>query len=80
LTEAGRKEQFLRFAKHTAARLAVEEDFLDLLSICEDFFHRLDLEPQEIAIQKIINERPHKSSEEKIKPQDPDLLRLIKLL
>jgi len=61
--------------------LNTEEDFQELLSICEDYYRCLDEDKKEQAVQKIMNGRSRYNRSESLDHDDPglqDLLNLIK--
>ncbi len=77
LVQTGNKKDFTALVKKTVPLLECEEDFQDLLTICGDFYHRLDQDNIEIAIQKIIQKRTQKLFEEPINVKDPDIAALL---
>ena len=52
----------------------------DLLSICVDFYHRLDDEETEQAVQNILTKRSGKDLSKPIDQNDPDLAELFKAM
>lgn len=77
MVKASNLELFLKLVKKTLPLIAIEADFQDLLDICSDFFHYLDMEPQEIAVQKILAKRRHLNIQNAFKPKDPDATALL---
>lgn len=57
LVQGGDKELFHHIARGTLPLLTTEEEFRDFLSICADFYHRLDNDKKEAAIQEILKKR-----------------------
>jgi hypothetical protein len=57
MIQEGSSDDFRQLVKKTLPLLRYEEDFQDLLLICADFYHRLDQEELERAIQAILNKR-----------------------
>lgn len=57
LVKTGDKKLFTSLVNHTLSVLKTEEEFQDLLCICIEFFHYLDQERQELAIQEILKKR-----------------------
>lgn len=80
LVSAGDQRDFTRFVKKTAALLESEGDFRDLISICIDFYHRLDEEETEHAIQNIFRRRSGKDLTKPFDQNDPDLAELFKAM
>lgn len=80
MVKAGNREIFAKLVKKTLPLVEVERDFLDLLDICADFYHFLDMESQERAIKKIITKRAHFHIESVLHPKDPMLGELRAIL
>lgn len=80
MVKAGNREIFAKLVKKTLPLVEVERDLLDLLDICADFYHFLDMEPQERAIKKIITKRAHFHIESVVHPKDPMLTELRAIL
>jgi len=80
LVQGGEKEIFVNLVKKTIALIIVEEDLQDLLLICADFYHCLDYDHEELAIQKILKERSNNKPEETIDRKDPHFAELLKVM
>ncbi len=80
LVQAGDKEDFVKLVKSSVPLLTSEEDFQDLLTICADFYHRLDRDEVEEAIQNIIKKRSVKGVEATIDRTDPDIAELFTIM
>lgn len=80
MVQAGQEEDFLNLTKKAVPLLECEEDFQDLLTICADFYHRLDQDDVETAIQKILKKRSKNSSETVLDFKDPDITELFKVM
>jgi hypothetical protein len=80
MTEIGNLLLFRHLVKETSALLIIEEDFQDLLSICADFYHRLDLDQIENAIQTILKKRSTYSLTDQLSLTDPDLNFFLSLI
>lgn len=76
----GEEEEFNKIVRRTVSLLQKEEDFLDLLSICCDYYRCLDKDQKEADIQKIIDAREQADTAQPLSPSDPDLARLLKIL
>ena len=76
----GDKETFEMVVKNAATLLEVEEDFQALLSICADFYHRLDREHIEKALQKILKERAMHDPEKPFDLKDAHFSELFKII
>lgn len=57
-----------------------EEDFQDLLGICIDYYHRLDMDETENSIQEITKKRSKISLEKPLDPKDPDIANLCNVV
>lgn len=57
LVNGGERDLFNSLLKQTVPMLHTEEELQDLISICADYFHFLDDEQQEMALQKMLQER-----------------------
>ncbi len=80
MVKAGSPDFFSKLVKLTTPLLEVEADFQDLLDICADFYHFLDIEPAEAAIKKIIFKRKNLSMENPILQSDHAIRELLALL
>lgn len=80
LVSAGDQRDFTNLVKKTAPLLESEEDFRDLLIICIDFYHRLDEEETEQAIQNILTKRSGKDLLKPFDQNDSDLAELFKAM
>lgn len=80
LVQGGDEKIFMNLLKQTIPLLKSEEDFQDLLTICADFYHFLDLDQIEKKIQAILNNRSKIHSEKQIDPNDPDFTELFKAM
>lgn len=80
LVTYGDRETFEFLVMKTAELLQVEEDFQTLLSICVDFYHRLDRDHIEKALQHILSTRSKHPPEKFLDPQDAHFLELFKII
>jgi hypothetical protein len=80
LVSVGDQETFERLARKTAEMVAVEEDFQNLISICADFYHRLDREKTEQALQSMLNQREMKNLEASFNKKDPQFAEFLKII
>jgi hypothetical protein len=80
MVKHGNPDLFVKLIKKTLPLIDLEGDFQDLLDICADFYHFLDLEPQEHAIKKLLSKRAHLNVENPISRKDPALVELLSLL
>lgn len=76
----GNEKTFQFVAKNTVALIDTEEDFQNLLSICIDFYHRLDLELQEKKLQKLLEKRSSHDLNRSFDPKDPTLTDFFKII
>jgi hypothetical protein len=77
---ASDQRDFVNYVVKTASLLVSEEDFQDLLTICLDFYHRLDDDDGEKAIQAILTGRSGKDLENEIDQKDPGIAELFKVM
>lgn len=80
LLSVGEQRDFMSLVKKTVPLLECEQDFQDLLSICIDFYHRLDDETKENTIQDMLKRRSGVNLKQAIPSKDPDIVQLIKVL
>ncbi|MEI8365171.1 MAG: hypothetical protein WCF65_02025 [Parachlamydiaceae bacterium] len=80
LVAYGDKETFDNLVKKSIPLLEVEEDFNSLLSIGVDFYHRLDKESVEMALERILRERQNRDPNGAINPQDSHFSELLRIL
>lgn len=78
LVKEGDNITFATLVKQASSLLEIEDDFQDLLSLCADYYHCLDRDLQEIAIQNILKKRANIHSEKPIQRKDPDIAALLK--
>lgn len=71
---------FQDIVKDSIPLLEREEDFQDLLGICTDYYHRLDMDQIESAIQKITAHRSKNSLEKPLDSKDPDITTLAEIV
>lgn len=77
LAQGGKPDTFRFFVKQSLPLLKEEEEFQDLLAICADNFHFLDLDESENAVQKIIKLRSQIPLEHPIDQKDPHIAQLL---
>ncbi len=70
LVQEGEKQSFVRVLNTILSLIETEEEFIELLELCEDYFHCLDEEKNENRIQKIISSRSDFDIERKFKAAD----------
>lgn len=80
LAKTGEERSFLQLNANTIPLLATEEDFWDLLSSYEDYFHFKDKELEEKQIAQIRKRRHQSDPESSFNSKDPDLQAIQKLL
>lgn len=81
VSQCGDKKDFNKMVRASVPLLSTEEDFQELLSICEDYYRCLDEDSKERAVQEILNSRSRFNLSKKISQKDSaleDLLNLIK--
>lgn len=80
LSKSGEEKLFKTVIKHTLTVLEIEEDFLDLLHICSDFFHYLDQDEKEAKVQALIQNRAQIDSGTPFQDEDPLAKELLKII
>lgn len=80
LVQGGEQDLFKSLVKKTVSILTVEEEFQELLSICADYLHRLDLEQKEKAVQSLLKSRAQISPDKAFNPNSPPVTDLLKIL
>lgn len=80
LVAIGEEALFCDLVKKTAAVLKTEEDFQTLVSICADFYHRLDFEAKEAALQELLNKREAKAPNGLLDRSDPQLHAFLSII
>jgi len=71
LTEGGEQSVFVTVARQTLLLLKTEEEFQDFLMTCIEYFHFLDHDSKELAIQKILEQRINIPLDQAWNPQLP---------
>ncbi|MBA2727012.1 MAG: hypothetical protein H0U49_02425 [Parachlamydiaceae bacterium] len=74
------KEPFIKLIKKTLPLIVTEEDFQDLMTLCIDFHHFLDLESKEQALQKLLRRRTHIHPEGLLNPKDAAIAELLAII
>jgi hypothetical protein len=80
LVEEGEHDIFISVVKQSLNLIETEESFQELLTVCADYYHRLDKESQEAAVQMLLEERSGKPLQDPLPKQDPHLIALVKIL
>lgn len=80
LVLTGDYKDFVRLVKKTVPLLVSEEDFQDLLTLCIDFYHQLDEDETEKAIQTILKMRSGRDLQKTFVQTDTDVSKLFKAM
>lgn len=80
MVKVGNRELFIKLVKKTLPLISIEADFQDLLDICADFYHFLDMEAKEKTIKMLITRRTHIHIESIFNPKDPAVTELLSVL
>lgn len=80
LVSSGDKKTFEGLVTQIADLIQVEEDFQSLVSICADFYHRLDRENLENALQELLDKRSKVSLDRSFDRKDPQFAEFFKIL
>lgn len=76
LVQEGDKQTFIRVLNSIIPLLKTEEEFLELLDLCEDYFHCLDDDESEAQIQDILTRRGDLNPKSRFTADDPDVSQL----
>ncbi len=76
----GDEKTFLSIVRKTLPLIQLEEDFQSLISICIDFYQRLDKEKIEKELQKILNHRIGCNLASPFDPKNPQLVEFFKII
>jgi hypothetical protein len=76
LVQEGNQSTFLKVLNTVLSLIETEEDFRDVLSLCEDYFHCLDAERQESVIRSIAEARADRDPAEPVASSDPHVSQL----
>lgn len=80
MVQGGNYELFLEIVFHTLQLIEYEEDFIELLTVCSDFFRCLDQEETQEKIDALIAKRSRLEKSEPFLKSDPDMLLFTALL
>lgn len=80
LVRVGEQEVFEDLVKNTLPLLQIEDDFQSLLSICADFYHRLDVEEKEQVLLSILENRKKIDLDHPFVKKDPDFVKFSSIL
>ena len=80
VSQCGEKKDFNKMVRASVPLLSTEEDFQEILSICEDYYRCLDEDGKELAVQKIRNGRNRFDLSKSISHKDPNLKDLLDLI
>lgn len=76
----GKQSSFVDLVKKSAKLLETEQDFQDLMTVSADYYHCLDHDQMEKAIQSILHKRVHKHLEGDFDFNDPHFSEFFKIL
>ncbi len=80
MAQIGDQKEFTKLVKKTIPVVTSERDFKDLLEICKDYFHYLDIDPKEQGIEQIIQQRRKIPIEADFNKNDQDAAQLVKII
>lgn len=80
LVRIGDKETFERLARRTADLIQREDDFQVLLSLCADFYHRIDCDDLENKLQSILDRRNAVVEDNILSRKEKDFLEFTTLI
>ena len=73
MVQGGNYDLFLQIVNHTLTLVEYEEDFIELLTVCSDFFRCLDQDETQEKIDALIAKRAHLEKSEPLSKEDPDV-------
>lgn len=80
MAQIGDEKEFVKLVKKTIPLLEIEEDFQDMLKICRDYYHFLDLDEKELQIKQILEKRHSIPLIQFLEKNDPQIAALIKII
>lgn len=80
MAQIGDEKDFVKLVKKTVPLLDIEADFQDLLNICIDYYHFLDIDDKEREIHQILQKRENLSSSQNFDKNDPQIAQLLKII
>ncbi len=80
MVQGGERTLFVSLISQVLPWIGREEDFQELLSICVDFYRRLDYEWEEQALQAILDSRSHLLSDDDVADDDAHRKELLRVL
>ncbi len=80
MVEGGERDLFVALAKFTLDLIDLEEDFQELLTVCADYYQRLDYDWEEKEIQKIIDQRQARLLGANFDPTDPHKAQFVTIV
>ncbi len=80
MVPGGERTLFVSLVKQVLPWIDTEEDFQELLSICVDFYQRLDYEWEETALQEILDLREKHNPEQSVLSTDSHRQELIRII
>jgi hypothetical protein len=80
LAQGGNRDDFTKLMKKTLKLVQTEDEFLDLLYICSDYFLYLDQDEKEQHVQTLIQKHSEGLSDRSLTYDHPDAKELLSLL
>jgi hypothetical protein len=79
VSKSGEHDLFINLVKKSIPLLQFEEDFIDLILLCIEYFERLDHDSQKQALEKILESRSNILPETKFLPKDRQITEFLKI-
>ena len=80
MIEGGERELFIKLVQMALPLIDTEEDFQDLLSICQDFYQRLDYDREAELLQQLLDQRSDCEMDDVVWGNDPHRTQLVEIL
>ena len=80
ISQFGEKKDFNKMVRTSIPLLSKEEDFQELLSICEDYYRCLDEDHKEQCVLKMLYARDHFDLSKNLSQDDSHLKELLALI
>lgn len=80
VSQCGEKKDFNKMVKASLPLLKIEEDFQEILIICEDYYRCLDEDSKEKAVQDMLKNRSRFDPSGPLDQDDPDLQELLMII
>ncbi|MBN4066986.1 hypothetical protein JYU14_02775 [Simkania negevensis] len=80
LAHCGDKSLFIQLVKQTFSQITVEEELLELMNDCVDFFESVDMEKEAYKVDKILASRQKMPLDNSVNLADPDVAYFLTII